>query len=197
MGRNDSPVYVANVIYQIGNFFAVLVGQTIACSIGNIHYRCTCLNNRLYHTRQIFVIGTARILAVKFHFIYKIACVCNRFYGTAQNVFLVGIKLVFYVILRRANTGMNTLAFGIFQSLYRHINIGFDATGKRTNNGRGNCFGNFYHRIKITRTRNRESCFYYIHAKGFKGFCHLNFLYGVKLTTRHLLAIAKGCVEDV
>ena len=87
------------------------------------------------------------------------------------------------------DTCMNTLMFGILQCFKSYVDITLNGSRQCTDNRPGNGFRYLYHTIKITWTRNGESCLDHVHAHLFQSLCHLNFLNGIQLTSRNLFTI--------
>ena len=173
------------------------MGQAISCSVRNIHYRSTSLNHSFYHTCQILVVSTSCIFCIKLYILHIAFSILHGSYCTLNNFFAVRVKFIFNVTIARTNTCMYAFTFGIFQSLSSTVNVFFYSTCQCADSGPCHSLRNFYYRVKVSRTRNGKSCLNHVHAELFKLFCHLNFLYRVKLATWHLLSVAKCSVEYV
>ncbi|OPZ47731.1 MAG: hypothetical protein BWY95_01290 [Bacteroidetes bacterium ADurb.BinA104] len=70
-GENSlTAAQLINIFHQIAYLGAVFIRQTITRSIGYVYYGGAGTDNSLNHAGQIFVIGTAGILGIKFHIIH-------------------------------------------------------------------------------------------------------------------------------
>ena len=99
MGRDDSLIDVRHVVHKIFYLGTILRRQTVACGIGDIHHRSTCLDDRFYDSRKVFIVCAARILRIKFHIINEPAGIFHRSHSTLENFFLIGIEFIFYMVI--------------------------------------------------------------------------------------------------
>ena len=91
---------------------------------------------------------------------------------------------------------MDTLVLGILQSIGSHVNILLYSTCQRTNSRPCHSLTDFYNRVKVTGTADRESCLDNINAKSLQLAGYLNFLHRVQLATGNLLTVAQCGVEN-
>ena len=54
-------INIGNIIDQVSDLFAILVGQAITRGVGNIYYRCPGSNNLLNNFGQIIIVRSAGI----------------------------------------------------------------------------------------------------------------------------------------
>ena len=82
------------------------------------------------------------------------------------------------------------------QCIHSYINIFLNSTGQSANRRPSHCFRNLNYRIKITRTRYRESCLNHIYPQCFQCLCYLNLFHCIQLATRNLFAIPQGGIKN-
>ena len=111
----EDGLFQIDVINEVLYFGAVLVRETVARGVGDVDYGCPRVHHRLYHPRKVFVVGAAGVLGVELHVVHKTAGKFHRFHCTFDDLFAVGVELVFDVHVRCADTGMDPFAFGVFQ----------------------------------------------------------------------------------
>ena len=58
------------MLYQIFNLGSILLGQTVARSVGNVDDGSASLDDSLNHTCQILVVGTSGILGIELYVLY-------------------------------------------------------------------------------------------------------------------------------
>ena len=155
------------MIDQILDFCAILGRQTIARGVRNVDHRCASLDDGLHHSGQIFVLGAAGVFGIEFHIVHKPARILDRLHRTLDYLLAIGIELILYVRVGRADAGVYPLVFGILESIHGYVNILFHGTGQRADCRPGHGLRDLYHRIEITRTRNGKTGFDYVNAQGF------------------------------
>ena len=196
MGREDGLIDMIDMLLQILDLLEILLGQTVACGIRDIHNGGTSLDHCLHHLGEIRIVGATCILTIELHIIDEALGILRGSHSTLQNLLTGGVELVLDVFVAGADTCVDTLVLGILQRLEGHIDVAFHSTCQGTDDGPCDGFRDFNHGVEVARRRNRESCFDHIHAELFKCFCHLNLLYGVQLAAGHLFTVAKRCVEN-
>ena len=184
------------MLLQILDLLVVLLRQAVARRVGDVHHRGTRLDHGLHHLRQILVVGTSGILAVKLHVIYKPFGVLRSRHGALQNLLAGRVKLIQYMLVARADTRMYALVLGILQGLEGHVDIALHGSGQCTNHRPRHGFRNLNHTVKVARTRNGESSLDHIHAQLLQGLSHLNLLYGVQLAPWYLFSVSQRRVEN-
>ena len=152
MGGNDSIMNAVHMFHQILYLRPILGRQTVSCGIGNINHRSARLDNSFHHTCQIFVIRTSGIFGIELNILYITAGILHGRYRTLNNLLAIGIKFIFDVRVGSSDTRMNTLMLGKLQGFRCNIDIFLYGTCQGANRRPRHCFGNFDHRIKITRT---------------------------------------------
>ena len=198
MGRQDAcsgrkSVYM---LIEILNLLAIFIGSAETCCVRNVADGCSSLADCINHACQILIVCTACILGIELHILHITLGIFHGSHGTFYNLLGIAVELISDVRRACTDSGMNTLAFGILQSISRHINVLLYGTGKRTNGGPCYRFGNFNYRVEVARTTYRESGFNHIHTQGFKLLGYLNLLYCIELASRHLFTIAQGGVKN-
>ena len=196
VGRDDGLVNTVNMLLQVLNLLVVLLRQTVARRIGNVDHRGTSLDDGLHHAGQILVVRTACILAVELHVLHVATGVLRSTDGALNDFLARTIKFIVYVLFAGAYARVDALALGILQRLGCHVNVVLDGTRQRTDGGPRHRLRNLNHRMEVTRTRYRKSCFNHVNAQLLQCLCHLNLLHRVQLTTGHLLAVAERRVEN-
>ena len=167
------------MLHEILNLFAVFKWDAEACCVGDIDNCSTSFDYCFYHASEIFIVGATGVFGVEFH-VFNISL--GIFYGSHcafDNLFGGAIEFVFNVAFACANAGVNAFVLSKLQCFGSHIYILFYCTGKGADSRPSNCFRDFDNRLKIARTRNRESCFDNVNAQQLKILCHFNFFHGV------------------
>ena len=184
------------MLIEILNLLAIFIGSAESSCVRNVADGGSSLADCINHACQILIVCTACILGIELHILHIALGIFHCCNGTFYN--LLGIAVELISDMRRACTdsGMNTLALGIFQRISRHINVLLYGTGQRTNGGPCYRFGNFNYRVEVARTTYRESGFNHIHTQSFKLLSYLNLLYSIELASRHLFTIAQGGVKN-
>jgi hypothetical protein len=77
------------MLHEILDFVTIFIRQTITCSIRNVHYSSTRLDNSLYDTSQILIIGTACILSIELNVLNILFSILDSSYSTFDD-FLAG-----------------------------------------------------------------------------------------------------------
>ena len=145
-------MHTIHMLHQIADLGTILIRQAIPGGVGDVHDGSTRFDHRLYHTSQVLVLRTSRILAVELHVLYESLRVFSSGHGTLDNLLSVGVEFIFDVRIRRTDTGVDASSLGEFQSLRRGVNIFFYRTGQGTNRWPCNGFGNLYHTFEISGT---------------------------------------------
>ena len=94
MRRYDGVVDAVYVLHQILYLGPIFRGQTVAGRIGNIHNGCSCFDDSFYHTGQVFILCTSRILSIKLHVIHKAAGVLYRCHRTFDDFLTIRVELI-------------------------------------------------------------------------------------------------------
>ena len=196
MGGDDGTVNTVDMLLQILDLLEILLWQAVARGIRDIHHRGPSLDHGLHHLCQILIVRTACILAVELHIVNKALGILRSSHGPLENLLTGGVEFVLNVLVRGADTRVDTLVLGILQRIEGHVDIFLYGTCQRTDHGPCHGLRDLNHRVEITRTRNGESCFDHVHAQLLQRLGHLNLLYGVQLTSWHLFAVTQCCVEN-
>ena len=196
VGGEDCLVDVIDVLHQVLDFRTVLVGQTVARSIGDVHHRGTRLDDGFHHASQVFVLGTTRILGIKFHIIHITAGILHGSHRTLDDFLTIGVELILDVGVGSTDTRMDSLVLGKAEGIRSHVNVLLHGTGQGTDGGPCHRLGYFNHRIEVARAGDGETRFNHIHAQSLQLLGYLYFLYRIQLTSRHLFAVAERRVEN-
>ena len=151
VGRNSCILNTIHMIHQILDLGTILIRQTVACSIRNIDYSSTSLDNSLNHTSQILIIRTSGILCIELHILYVFLGILHGSHSTLDDFFAVGIELIFDMTVTGTNASMDSFVLGILKRLGRTVNILLHRTCQRTDGGPCNRLGNLHHRIEVAR----------------------------------------------
>ena len=195
MRSDDGSVDVGNSVFKTSNDGAILLWKTVAGGVRNINYGSSCFDDFFYDFAKEVRLRTTSIFGVKFHIFHKSLRKFDCCHTSFDDVFWCGTELELYMVGRNSNSCMDTPFFSILKGCSCYFDIFFYGTRKGTDDWVGYCFGNFYHGVKIPRTRNRKTSFNDVHTQRFQGLGHCDFLLGVELTSWHLLPISKGGIE--
>ena len=139
MGRDDGLIDTIDMLHQILDLLEIFLRQTVACGVRDVHYSGTSLDHSLHHLSQVFIIRTAGILTVKLHIVDITLGILRGSYSLFEDMLAVGVKLIQNMLVAGANTRMDTLVLGVFQSLEGHVDIMLHRTGQCTDHGPSHC----------------------------------------------------------
>ena len=114
VGGDDGIVHTIHMLHKILDLGAILRGKTIACGVGDIYNSGTSLDDCLYHTGKILIVGTSGILGVELHVLNIFFGILDGSHRTLDNLLAVAVKLILDVGVARTDTCVNTLVLGIF-----------------------------------------------------------------------------------
>ena len=195
--RGDNGVmYAIHMFHQVFDFLAIFRRQAIPRRIRDVHHRGTGLDDRLDDTGQILVLRSSRILGIKLHIIHILARILHSGYCPLNNLLAIAVEFILDMLVRSADTRMDTLMFGKFQRICRHVDVLLDSTCQGTNGRPCHCLGYLNHRIEIPWAGNREAGLYHVHTQQLQLFGHLNLLYRVQLTPGNLFSVPQSSVEN-
>ena len=140
MSGDDGLVDTVHMLLQVLDLLKILLRQTIARGIRDIHHRRSCLDNSLHDTGEVFIVCTAGILTVELHIVNKTLGILSGSHSTFEYFISRGVKLIHDVLITRSDTGMDALVLGILQGVESHINISFNSTRQSTDDWPRNCF---------------------------------------------------------
>ena len=123
VGRKACLVNAINMLHEILDFVTIFIRQTITCSIRNVYYSSTRLDNSLYDTSQILIISTACILSIELYVLNILFSILDSSYSTFDDFLAGRIELILDMTVAGTDTSMDSLMLGILQSLSSTINI--------------------------------------------------------------------------
>ena len=115
VGRQNGLVDAVYVINQIFDLGSVFFRKAIPRSIRNIHHRSSSLDNGFHYPGQVFIVRTAGILRIKLYILYVPACILHCCHCPFDDFLTCRIEFISDMRIRCTDTGMDTLALGIFQ----------------------------------------------------------------------------------
>ena len=196
VGRDNGPVYIVDMLHQVAYLAAKLFRQAVTCGIGDVDNGGTSLDNGFDNTCQILIIRTTSIFCIELHIINILLRILYSCHSTLNDFLTSTVEFILDMLVASTDTRMDTLVLGILQCLGCHIDIARHGTRQRTYRWPCHSLRYFNHRMVVTRTGNRESSLNHVNAQLLQCLCHLNLLHSVQLTSGHLFAIAKCCVEN-
>jgi len=197
VGGDDRLVDVVDMLFEILDLRSILRGQAVARGIGYVHHRGTGLDDGLHHSCEILIVGPPGVLGIKFHVLHIFLGIGHSLHRPLDDLLGGGVELIFNMVFAGSYAGVNAFVLGILQRLGSHIDVFFHGARQRTDRRPRHGLGYFDHRVEVARRGYGESGLYNVHAKQLQLFGHLNFLYRVQLTTRHLFAVSEGRVKNV
>ena len=197
MGGYDCVLDAVYVFEKVLDLLRILVRKAVASGVGYVHHGGAGLYDGLYHACQVLVLCAAGILGVELHVLHIFLGVLDGLDRALENLLAVGVELVLYVVVRGAYSGVDPLVLGILQSLGRSVNVFLDRAAQGAYRRPGHGLGDFNYRVEIAGAGYGETCLYYIDSKLLQRLCNLDFLDGVELTPRDLLAVPECGVEYV
>ena len=102
------------MLHKILYLGSILLRQTIAGGVGDVHNRSASLNNCFYYTCQILVVGTACILCVELHVLHITLGILHGTHGTLYYLLTIGVELILYVRVGGSDSSVYSATFGIF-----------------------------------------------------------------------------------
>ncbi len=117
VGGYCDTMYAVDMLHEIFYLVAELPGHTISCSVRDIDNSRTGLYHSLNDSGKIFIVGTARILGIKLHILNKALGILYSRNRALDNLFAIGVELIFYMRVGSADTGMYAFMLGILQRL--------------------------------------------------------------------------------
>ena len=196
-GQNSLPGGKAiDMLHQILDFLTIFLRQAITRRIRDVHHGGTGLDHGLHHAGQVFIVRASRIFGIELHILHITLGILHGSHGTFNDFLTVRIEFVFNMRVGSTDAGVNTFVFGFAQGIGCHVDVLLHRTGQRTYRGPRHSLGNFYHRIKIARTGDGETCLNHIHAQSFQLLGHLDFLHRVQLTPGNLFTVPQCSVKD-
>ena len=97
---------------------------------------------------------------------------------------------------RNADTRVDAFVFGQPQGVGGHVDVLFHGARQRANRRGRNGLRNLEYGVEVPGAGDRETRFDNVHTEAFQKFGDFDFLGGVQLTARHLLAITERGVEN-
>ena len=129
MSGDDGAVDVIYMLFQVFDFLEILLWQTVARGVRDVHHGGTGLDDGLHDTRQVLVVGASGVLAVEFHVIHIFLGIARGSHGALQDLLARRVELIEDVLIAGADARVDTFVLGILQSLKCHINVAFYGTG--------------------------------------------------------------------
>ena len=125
---DDGLVDVVDMLFEVFNLCAVLVWQAISGGVRDVDHSGTSLDDGLDHACEVLVVGASGILSVELYVVDILFGVSHCAHCALQDVFAVGIELIFDMRVTCADTRVDTFVLGIFQRLGSHVDVLFYGT---------------------------------------------------------------------
>ena len=90
----DGAVEAVDMLHEVLDLFTILARQTVARRVGDVDHRSTCLDDRLHHPGEVFVLRPSGILGIELHIVDETACILHGSHRTLDDFFPVGVELV-------------------------------------------------------------------------------------------------------
>src|SRR5690606_8235888 len=100
---------------QVADLGTILVREAVAGGIGDIHHSSSCVHHRLYHTGQVLIVCTSRILSIELHIIHEAAGILHCLHRPLDDLLAVGVELVLDVAIGGADAGVDSFPLGILE----------------------------------------------------------------------------------
>ena len=152
MGRDDGTIDTVDMLLQILDLLEILLWQTVACRIRDVHHRSTSLDHSLYHLGEIRIVRATSILTVELHIVDEALGILRGCYRALENLLAGRVELVLDVLVAGTNTRVDALVLGILQRVECHIDILLHCTRQRTDHRPRDGLGDLNHGIKVART---------------------------------------------
>ena len=123
------------MLLQILDLLKILLRQTVARRIGDIHHRSTSLDHGLHHLGEILIVGTSCVLTVELHVVHIALGILRGSHSPFEDFLTGGVEFVLDVLVAGADTRVDTLVLGILQRLEGYVDIPLHSTRQRTDDG--------------------------------------------------------------
>ena len=133
-------MYAFYIFHQEFNFFAIIPGQTIACSVGDIYNSSASFDNRFHNAGQVNIVGSSGIFAVKLNIFYVFLGVFYGSHSPFKNFILCGIEFMPDMKFGSSDACVDTFVLGVFERFGSYINVFLHAARQCTNGWPGDRF---------------------------------------------------------
>ena len=196
VGRDDRLVDVGDVVDQVFYLRTVFVRQAVSRRVGDVDYRGPGRNGGLDHAGEVLRFGTPGVLGVELHVLDVAFGVLHRLDGLFEYLLGRRAQFIVNVLGRYPDPRMDAFMPGQSQGIGGDVDVFFYGAGQRTNRRGRNGLRNLEYGVEISGAGNREPCLDDVHAEAFQQLGDFDFLGGVQLAARHLLAITERGVEN-
>ena len=155
-----------------------------------------CGNNGFDHAGQVFVVGAACVLGIKFHVTHEVAGPFYGLDGPFKDLFLCGIEFAFYMEIGCSDASMDTGSFCEPEGFSGHFDVFLDCPAEAADGGVLYDLRDLLYGVKIAGAGDGKACLDDVHAQGFQLLSQFDLFGGIELTARHLLPIAEGGIKN-
>src|SRR5690606_2523863 len=89
VGGEDRILHV-DIVDQVADLGTILVREAVTGGIGDIHHSSSCVHHRLYHTGQVLIVCTSRILSIELLIIHEAAGILHCLHRPLDDLLAVG-----------------------------------------------------------------------------------------------------------
>ncbi len=139
------------MLHEIFYLLAILLWETVTCGVGYVAHRGTSLDNGLYNTCKILIVGSAGIFSIELNVLNELLSILHGSNSTLNDFLTIGIELIFDVRVACAYTRVYSLALSILQRLNGNINVLLNGSCECTDGWPRYSLGNLNNRIEIAR----------------------------------------------
>ena len=150
----------ADVLHEVPDATAELVGEAVAGGVGDVHDGGARLDDRLDDLGQEGVIGTAGILGVELNVLDVGLGMLDGRNGTLDALVLGDAQLVMHMRGGNADAGVDARALGVLERLGGAVDVLRDGTREADDGGIvASKLGNAAHALEVARRGNGETGF--------------------------------------
>ena len=110
----------------------ILLWQTVACRIRDVHHRSTSLDHGLYHLGQIRIVRATSILAVELHIVDEALGILRGSYRALEDLLAGRVELVLDVLVAGTNTRVDALVLCATSISFSTARVSAQITGHVT-----------------------------------------------------------------
>src|ERR1700761_1019896 len=115
MTGDDGFIDILYVVDEVGDLFAVLVGQAVAGGIRDIDDRGAGGDNGFDHAGEVGILGTSCVLGIEFDVAHQVAGPFYGLDGPLQDLVACSVEFTLDMKVRSTDAGMDTGSFGVLQ----------------------------------------------------------------------------------
>ena len=135
MHRHGDVLDAANVLHEVPDATAELVGQAVTGGIGDVHDGCAGIDDGLDDLRQERIVGTTGVLGIELDVLDIAFRMLDGGHRTLDALVLGDAELVMDMAGANADARVDTRTFGVLQRLRGAVDVLGHGTGQSDDGG--------------------------------------------------------------